>query len=279
VAFAAVVVLEKLVVYCGGVYAGGEEISSVLEETTSVELGASVEDSGASEGAPDEDATSDVESAALLERSMLDEGKLEGALEGGRLEGALEGGKLEGALEEGRLEGVLEGAKLEDRLEGAKLEDRLEGGKLEGAGVSLLDPGVLDWDGDSLLEGSIEELGGLPELLEGGATTVVGSADEVTTVGERVTVGLSTDIIVDRGGAGAVETIVVGAACDSVDVRMTERAGIFLVVVSNESRDATEVTVPTVVDGSSGLFPTIGSQAPVLMDWPSCSVTVGFEFR
>jgi hypothetical protein len=256
VAFAAVVVLEKLVVYCGGVYAGGEEISSVLvEETTAVELGVSVEGSGAEEAASDEDATSDVESAALLAESTLDEGKLEGALEGGKLEGALEGGEL------------------------------------EGADISLLDSGGLDRDGDSLLEGSTEELGGLPELLEGVATTVVGSPVEVTTVGSRVTVGVSTDrivdwggadaveTIVDWGGAGLVETIVVGAACDSVDVTISERAGTFRVAVSNESRDAKEVTVPTGVDVPTGSPPTIGSQAPELIDWPSCSVTEGLEFR
>lgn len=140
--FAAVVVLEKLVVYCGGVYAGGDEISSVLEGMTSEVLGASVDDSGVSdgvsdgvsegvsEGASDEDGTSDVESAALLEGSTLEEGELEGA-------------------------------------------------------------------GVSLLEGSREELGGLPELLGIDAVTVVGSAVEVTTVGERVTIGVSTDRTVD----------------------------------------------------------------------------------
>lgn len=130
-AFATVVVREKLFVYSGGVYAGGAEVlSSVLDGTISEE-------------ASDEDGTSDVESAALLEGSALGEGAL------------------------------------------------------EGAGVSLLDSDVLDGDGDSLLDCTEEELGRLPELLEGDSTTVVGSSVEVTIVGETVTVGLSTDVIVD----------------------------------------------------------------------------------
>lgn len=164
VTFATVVVREKLDVYWGGVYAGGDEVSSVLDGMTSEELGTSVDDWGASEedgiseddGASDEDGTSEVESAALLEGSALEEGELEGA--------------------------------------GVSL---LSSDVLDEDSVSLLDSGVLDGDGDSLLEGSGDELGGLPELLEGDSTTVVASAVEVTIVGERVTVGVSTDTMVD----------------------------------------------------------------------------------
>lgn len=50
------------------------------------------------------------------------------------------------------------------------------------------------------------------ELLEGDAVTVTGSAVETSVVGSRVIVGLSTDVIVDRGGADAVETMVVGSS-------------------------------------------------------------------
>lgn len=172
--FAAVVVLEKLVVYGGGVYGGGEEISSVLEGISEV-LAASVEDAGVEEEASDEDGT---------------------------------------------------------------------------------------------------------ELLGGSAVTVVGSAIEVTTVGETVTVGLSTDTIVDCGGAGAVETMVVGGACDAVDVTMAEKAGTLMVeVASRASRDATDVTVPIDVLCSGAGSPAIGSQASDWMGWPSCSMTLGLEFR
>lgn len=129
--------------YCGGVYAGGEEISSVLEEMISDVLGAAVEDSRVSDGVSDEDGTSEVESAALLEGDTLGEGEL------------------------------------------------------EGAGVSLLGSGVLEGGGNALLEGRVEELGGLPELLGAGKVTVVGSAVDVSIVGETVMVGCTTDRTVD----------------------------------------------------------------------------------
>lgn len=187
-----VVVREKLL--SGGVYEGGAEVlSSVADGTISgeEELGNSDEVSGVSVGASDEDGTSEVESAALLEGSTLERRELEGA--GVSL---LDSGVLDGA-------GV---SLLILELAGASL---LDSGVLDGAGDSLL---KLEGAGVSLLGGSIEELGGLPELLEGDAVTVTGSAVETSVVGSRVIVGLSTDVIVDRGGADTVETMVVGSS-------------------------------------------------------------------
>lgn len=65
-------------------------------------------------------------------------------------------------------------------------------------------------------------------------------------------------------------------------VRVTaERAGANLSVVKvfNESRNCTAVVVPTADSVLVGLEPAIGSQAPELMEEPSCSITVGSEFK
>lgn len=93
---------------------------------------------------------------------------------------------------------LLEGSALEgeDEEEEAGVS-LLDSGVLEGTGVSLLEgegDSLLDGDGDSLLEDSRIELGGLPELLEADGETVVASAVDTIVVGERVTVGLCTDV-------------------------------------------------------------------------------------
>lgn len=276
-----VVVREKLLVYSGGVYEGGAGVLSsvpdavaegapgVSVETPGVSVGASgvavdasevsvggasevsVGASGVSVGDADEAGTSEVESAALLEGASLGDGELEDAgvslLDSGALDGA--GVSLLGA---------------------------------DGAGDSLLGSGVLDREGGSLLEGSGEELGALPELMEGDTMTVVGSAVETSVVGSMVTVGLSTEVTVDLGGVDAVETTVVGSACVGVTTSVgstAENAGIVFVTVSRASREATVVTVPNVVLSEVGGAPTMGSQAPEVMGAPICSLTVGSAFR
>lgn len=72
--------------------------------------------------------------------------------------------------------------------------------------------------------------------------------------------------------------MVVGSSCDAVDVTMADNAGTCTETVSNAATDATVVVVPRVVLPSVG-SPATGSQAPVLMGFPSCSTTVGSEFK
>lgn len=63
-----------------------------------------------------------------------------------------------------------------------------------------------------------------------------------------------------------MDIIVVGAGCGAVDVSTSSRAGTVLTWVSNESRDATVVTVPTADGVGVAGAPMMGSQAPVSMD-------------
>lgn len=51
------------------------------------------------------------------------------------------------------------------------------------------------------------------------------------------------------------------------------------VAVFSESRSCTLVVVPTLEAVGVGSPPAMGSQAPELMLEPSCSITVGSEFR